>query len=132
MVSLGGQRVTGKPGRACRIPHDLLKFILRAADHLVLIVVVLERVTRGPVQDSLIKLTELRFWDIDVLGGPVRVALYMPGAEDPLGEGFDVHRAIRAPGMSTGLSGSLTATTYSSGWHDRYSAGVGPPKWRSM
>jgi hypothetical protein len=50
------------------------------------------------VQDSLIKLTELRFWDIDVLGGPVRVALYMPGAEDALGEGFDVHRAIRAPG----------------------------------
>ena len=78
--------------------HDLLKFVSRAADHLVLIVVVLERATCGPVQDSLIKLPELRFWDIDVLGGPVRVALYMPGAEDLLGEGFDVHRAIRAPG----------------------------------
>ena len=78
--------------------HDLLKFVSRAADHLVLIVVVLERATCGPVQDSLIKLTELRFWDIDVLGGPVRVVLYMPGAEDPLGEGFDVHRAVRAPG----------------------------------
>src|SRR5207253_5328275 len=78
--------------------HDLLKFVSRAADHLVLIVVVLERATCCPVQDSLIKLTELRFGDTDVLGGPVRVALYMPGTEDPLGEGFDVHRAIRAPG----------------------------------
>ena len=28
----------------------------------------------------------------------VRVVLYMPGAEDPLGEGFDVHRALQAPG----------------------------------
>ena len=52
--------------------HDLPKFVSRAADHLVLIVVVLDRATCGPVQDSLIKLTELRFWDIDVLGGPVR------------------------------------------------------------
>ena len=78
--------------------HDLLKFVSRAADHLVLIVVVLERATCGPVQDSLIKLTELRFWDIDVLGGPVRVALYMPVAEDPLGEGFDVQsRNHRSP-----------------------------------
>jgi hypothetical protein len=50
--------------------HDLLKFVSRAADHLVLIVVVLERAACGPVQDSLIKLTELRFWDTDVLGGP--------------------------------------------------------------
>jgi hypothetical protein len=39
--------------------HDLLKFLSRAADHLVLIVVVLERATCGPVQDSLIKLTDL-------------------------------------------------------------------------
>jgi len=78
--------------------HDLLKLVSRAADHLVVIVVVLERATCGPVQDSLIKLMELRFWDIDVLGGPVRVALYMLRAEDPLGEGLDVHRPIRAPG----------------------------------
>lgn len=78
--------------------HDLLKFVSRAADHLVTIVVVVKRVAYGPVQDSLIKLTELRLWDIDVLGGPVRVAFYMLGAEDPLGVRFDIHRAIRAPG----------------------------------
>jgi len=29
---------------------------------------------------------------------PVRVAFYMLGAENPLGERFDIHRAMRAPG----------------------------------
>src|SRR4029077_15963653 len=49
-------------GRAERVVflHDLLQFVSRAADHLLLIVVVLERATCGAVQDSLIKLTELR------------------------------------------------------------------------
>jgi hypothetical protein len=48
--------------------HDLLKFVSRAADHLVVIVVVVKRATCGPVQDSLIKLTELRLWAGQVSG----------------------------------------------------------------
>ena len=52
-----------------------------------MIIVVVKRATCGPVQDSLIKLTELRLWDIDVLGGAVRVTFYMLGAENPLGTG---------------------------------------------
>jgi len=48
--------------------HDLLKFVSRGADHLVVIVVVVKRVTCGPLQDSLIKLTELRLWAGQVSG----------------------------------------------------------------
>ena len=112
--------------------HNLLKFVPRAADHLVLIVVVLERAACGPVQDSLIKLAELRFGIPMYSADPSGWRFTCPGPKIRSGKASMSTEPSGRRGMSAGLSGSLTAMTYTSGWPDRYSAGAGPPKWRSI